>query len=140
MTFRPPGNVNKRSVSKIRSFDGIGGPQFQILKRTNERGGDISNSVANEVWDLSCGEFGTLRNREGCRKIDDTGKTASLTSIFFFNLGGKRRYGIIYDGALDVIDVPEWLSLPQDPFVLDPEPEGVTLTTIYPGADPAMPL
>jgi len=106
MSQKPPLNPNKARVSKIRTFDGIGGAVTQVLKRTNERGNDISNSIANEVQDFDLGEKGSLILRDGKRKIDETGKDYDITSIFDLNIGGLLQYGLVFNGNLDLIEIP----------------------------------
>jgi hypothetical protein len=88
-------------------FDGIGGPKLQVLYRTNERGWDISNSFANEVMDFDGGQVGTLMRRPGSRKIATSGKTASVTTIFQVRIGALVGYGVISNGTLDIIDLPQ---------------------------------
>ena len=107
MAHKPPRNPAKMRISKVRSFDGIGGPKLQVLYRTNERGHNISNSIANEVYDLNGGQVGTLMCRPGARKISTSGKTASVTTIFQVRIGALVGYGVISNGTLEIIDLPQ---------------------------------
>jgi len=133
MSFQSPTNPNKARVSRVRIFDGIGGPEVQVLKRTNERGNDISSTIANEVQDFDLGEKGSLILRPGMRKIDETGKAYDITSIFELNIGGLLQYGLVYDGAVELIEIPE-PELPDapQPFPFDLEPQKPPRPTDFP--------
>ena len=124
MSHKPPLNPNKGRVSRVRSFDGIGGAVTKVLKRTNARGNDISNTIANEVQDFDLGERGSLRLRNGKRKIDETGVAYDINSIIDLNIGGLLQYGLVYNGALELIDIPEpdldGGTPPANPLVLTP--------------------
>lgn len=133
--FRAPGNPVKKSISKVHFFEGIGGPEGDVLRRTNSRGWDISNTVANIVQDLNLVQQGAMRLRDGTRKIDSTGLTAHVTALFPFRLGQRRAFAFVTNGALSVVDMPRWLDEPQEPFDFTPAPPAVTLVTEYPLAD-----
>jgi len=135
--FRRPGQPIKLRPSKINDFKGIGGASDTVLKRTNERGWDVSNLFFNDIRDFDLPVAGTADVRWGNRKIDNTGKGATITAIFPVNLGGKRRYGIIYGGQLDVIDVPDYVGKMLDPLELTPPTVRATVTTEYPIHDPS---
>lgn len=140
MAFRPPGNVVRLRVSKFRQFDGIGGPRYQILSRKNDRGWDISNSIVNELYDLNCGQPGTMRLRDGCRKIDYAGKGSTFDGVFAIGVGRRKRYGIKYGEVVDIVDIPEWFDQPQIPFTFAPVGTPVAASNVYPASDPGMPL
>lgn len=103
-TFRPPGSPAKRKPAKVRVFDGIGGPPLQVLKRTNYRGWDISNSICNDVRDLDLSERGTAKLRPGMQKMATTGQTASIVNVFQSAVGGRRSYGVISGGTLTMTE------------------------------------
>lgn len=138
--FRSPGNPNKHRQSKVRVFEGIGGMLLRVLKRFNARGWDISNTVSNEIIDFDLGEQGSMDVRNGARKINDTGRTASIDTLFMMNLGGIKRYGLVSNGVLDVIDIPEWSLLGQHPFTFSPLPAAVAAASVYPISYPGDPL
>jgi len=140
MAFRGPGNVQGMKVSKFRDFNGLGGPIDRVLKRTNYKGWDISNGVANELMDLECREQGSIILRAGCRKISDTGIANSITNIFQVTLGGKRRFAYVAGGNLTIEDMPEWIMKRQPSFTLDPIDDKEAVSTIYPAASPEMPI
>lgn len=116
MAFQRP--VRER-VSRLRLFKGVAGDPSQVLLRKTQEG-DSSLSIANEVYDLSITEKGTLQLRDGCRKINSY--NASIASLFFVYLGGVGQYGILSGGSIDLLDQPalleleEWkeLELPSD--------------------------
>jgi len=135
--FRTPGNARKLPPSKVNSFSGIDGEANLVIKRTNAKGWDISNLFMNDIRDFDLTISGTAILREGSRKVDNTGKSATITSIFATNLGGKRGYGIIYGGHLDVTIVPDYVGLDGDPIILVPATARSTVATENPIADPS---
>jgi len=118
--FKRPGSPVKRSPYRLRNFDGIGGPRVQILKRTNQRGWDISASFCNDVEDFNITERGTLRIHDGMTKISTTGFNSSVTGIFQITIGGLFGYGVVYDGTVAFLPLGEPLELEpwnfKDPF------------------------
>jgi len=133
--FKPPELPQKVSHSKVRQFDGISAGVDQVIRRTNERGWDISNSVANEVWDFRLGELGTMRLRPGSRKVNDTGRSASIDGIFFITMNALLAYGVIYNGSLDVITIPKEIGFNQPAFDFSPTPAETTITNAYPNSE-----
>jgi len=132
MARKSPSNPNKITPSRLRVCDGIGGKQLRVLKRIDARGHNISNTVVNDLIDFDLTERGSLIKRDGSRKMNDTGKSYSMDSLFPVNLGREMRYGIILNGALNVIDIPMWTVPAQSPFDFEP-PEAVTpVATKYP--------
>lgn len=138
MSQKPPLNPNKGRVDRIRSFDGIGGPEKQVLKRTNARGNDISNTIANVVQDMELGERGSMWLRAGMRKIDETGKNYDISSIFDLHIGGTLQYGLVYNGSIDLVTIPDTpVPPPPDPYLppgppLEFTPEEPTKPADYP--------
>jgi len=118
VSFKPPEGPQKVSVAKIRLFDGVWEQDEKVLRRTNYKGWDVSNTIANEVEDVTCGERGSLILRPGMRKIDDTGKTETIEAIFY--AGMTEHYGIIYGGILDMIEVPRKVYPRKDKITLTP--------------------
>jgi len=103
--YARPKNPQSIPSTKIRVFDGIGGPRTQILKRFDKfRGWDISNTVANNVSDLHLGEKGSLFLRPGMRRLGSEDYTIGW--IGQMTIGGLLRYGVIYGGGLTMIDLP----------------------------------
>lgn len=135
--FRPPGNPVKLRSSKVSDFAGIGGRRRVVIKKTNERGWDISNVFCNESWDLNLSTAGLARLRDGKRKIDNTGEAATIDALFLINVGGKLRYGFKHDGVIDVIDIPDYTLRMLDVVVLDPEPTRTAIANEYPILDPS---
>ena len=106
MSYKTPGNPNKLHQSRFREFAGIGGPALQILKRTNSRGWDLSNTVQNDVRDADLQEDGTLYSRPGFRKFDSDGYSSTVRTIIHIGLSGWHSYGVIHNGILDAISIP----------------------------------
>jgi len=104
-----------------------------MIKRTNARGNDISNSVSNETYDLNMGQRGSMILRAGCRKINETGETSDIISMFAVNIGGLQRYAVKIGTSLSLIDISEY------PINLDPADPATTLTTNYPATFPGDP-
>ena len=140
MAFKPPGNTVRLRVARFREFGGIGGPALQILQRRNDRGWDISNSVANEVYDLILSQPGTMQLREGCRKITNVGTAEDMNSLFFINIGRMKRYGVHHGGSVDVSEIPEWYEYAQEVLNFAPAQAVGAATNVYPSSDPGMPL
>lgn len=106
MPYGRPHNPWSVPSTKVRQFDGIGGPAVQVLKRYDDRGGDISSSISNAVEDVSLGEKGSMMLRPGMRRAGtETGY--SVNWVGEINVGGIPRYGVIYNGGLAL--------LPRDP-------------------------
>lgn len=120
MSFRPPGNPVKRQPARIRIFDGVSGPEDKVLRRTNDKGWELSATVANVVEDFHLGRKGTMRLRSGCRKINDTGKSTSIEAIFGISIVGVIAYAIIYNGTLEIIEMPQVLDERKSPIDLSP--------------------
>lgn len=135
--FRPPGNPVKIRPRKTADFAGIGGERGRVLHKKNERGWDVSNTFFNEIYDLDLGVVGLAQLRPGKRKINDTGKTATIGAVVLLNLGGKKRYGFVYDGVLDVTDIPDYTVKMLDAVTLDPEPTRSAVASEYPLLDPS---
>ncbi|MHC4616253.1 MAG: hypothetical protein ACYTEQ_00730, partial [Planctomycetota bacterium] len=119
MPHIPPKNPNQTRNTKARIFDGVGGPLTQILKRTDDRGRDISITIANEVFDLNLGEQGSMILRPGMTKKSTTGETETINGIFQYTIGGKLQYGIVSGTGVDLISLPQFnapdpLELPQE--------------------------
>jgi len=94
MSFKRSANPQTVPNAKVRQFDGIGGPQTQVLRRSNDKGWDISNTVANDVKDLHLSERGSAFLRPGMRRLGSEDYTIGW--IGQMNIGGLLRYGIIY--------------------------------------------
>jgi len=140
MSRKAPSNPNKITPSKLRVSEGIGGPLLRVLKRTDDRGRDISNTVVNDLVDFNLHEVGSLIVRNGARKMKDTGETSSIETMFQLNLGRQSQYGYIFNGSLTLVDIPEWFSPGQVPFDFTP-PEAVSdAATVYPASYPGDPL
>lgn len=120
MANKGPGNSQVLTPAKFRRFDGIGGPQTQLLKRVNERGNDISNTLANDIQDFELTERGTLRIRAGSRKVLTSGYDDTVYKIIDIGIGYIPRYGVHHGTQLDVIDRPQWDLYPADPLFLTP--------------------
>jgi hypothetical protein len=121
----------------MRVFDGVAGPDDKVLRRTNDKGWDLSNTIANQVEDFMLGRKGVMRRRIGSRKILDTGRTNTITAILPIRCGGALAYGVISGGALDVITMPR--SLKSRTSVVDMSPvqdfgtyKGAVIT-VFPG-------
>jgi len=139
MAHSAPGNPVKRGPAKFRRFDGIGGPRVQILERQNQRGADISNTISNEVVDFTLTEAGTLKLRDGARKVSNSGFSGSVRAIFGINLGGVRRYGVIESGALQIATIPTMQGNLRSPLDFTPVASIPAVATVYPAATPEMP-
>lgn len=120
MSYRRPHNPQVVSNSKIRSFDGIGGPRTQTLKRFNAKGWDISNGVANDVSDLHLAEIGSILLRPGMRRLGS--EDYSINWIGQMNIGGLLRYGIISNNGLTMVDLPQKKGYELIPWPDDPVP------------------
>ena len=121
MSFKSPMSPNQTKSYKFRVFDGIGGPQTQILKRFDPRRGyDISNTVFNDLIDLNLGKYGEMALRDGKRKILDEGQSDTVESLFMVNIAGRKRYAIKHGESLDVIDIPIRNSFNQAPLNFSP--------------------
>ena len=94
--------------SSVRQFEGIGGPQTQVLRRKNDRGWDISNTVANDVRDVHLGERGSMLLRAGMRRLDSA--NYSIGWLGQIRIGGLLRYGMIYNNSLEIVDIPRRLG------------------------------
>ena len=140
MSRRAPSNPNKITPSRVRVCDGIGGPRRRVLKRVDDRGRDISNTVVNELYDLNLTERGSMLLRNGCRKIKDTGEASDIDAIFSVNLGRDTRYGYIFNGSLTVVDIPQWLEAQQSPFDFTPAEEFDAVATLYTPSYPGDPV
>jgi len=116
--YRPPGNPVKLRPRKTSDFLGIGGERGRVLRKTNDRGWDLSSFLFNEIYDLDLGVAGVAQLRPGKRKIDDAGKTATIAAVILVNLGGQKRYGFVYGGVLDVVEIPDYTTVVLDPVVL----------------------
>ena len=103
MSFKAPPNSALISRAKIRVFDGIFGSLTKVLRRTNDRGNDISNTASNDIVDFDLNEDGTIKRRGGKRKISTTGYSSSVNSIFMVNLDGFVNYGVLSGGDVDLI-------------------------------------
>ena len=140
MASRRPGNAQVLKRSKFRRFDGIGGPETQMLKRRNERGNDISNTLANNIQDFELTERGSMRLRAGCRKITTSGYSDSIHKLIDIQIGYVPRFGVHHGTQLDVIDRPQWDLFPADPVFLTPEDPQATSSDervlVFPG-DPS---
>lgn len=108
-----------------------------MLRKTNDRGWDLSSFLFNEIYDLDLGVAGVAQLRPGKRKIDDAGKTATIAAVILVNLGGQKRYGFVYGGVLDVVEIPDYTTVVLDPVVLDPEPTRDAVASEYPLVDPS---
>lgn len=135
MAFKRARSPNAVAPEDVRVFDGVGGPKKIVLIRKNFRGTDISSTIANKVYDVDLGEHGTAKLRDGKRKIDQTGKSKTLDSIFEINLSDSRRYAIVYGGIMDIIDVPRASNVPQNPFTLTPVDALDAVANLYPNAN-----
>lgn len=135
MTFRKPKNSAKVTPKKIRVFDGIGGPKTQILERVNNRSQDISDTIANEIFDLELTQRGSMRLRYGSRKTVDAGNSDDVVSLFSADLGGRRHVGEIINGNLNVVTLED-----DSVFPFSPAEEAVAVTNLYPAAEPWMPV
>jgi hypothetical protein len=135
MAFKRARSPNAVGPEDVRVFDGVGGPEKIVLIRKNFRGSDISSTIANKVYDVDLGEQGTAKLRDGKRKIDRTGKSKSIDSIFAINLSDSRRYAIVFDGTLDIIDIPRASDVPQNPFTLTPADALSAVANLYPNAN-----
>ena len=104
----PRTNPQRLPTTKVRMFDGIGGPRTQILKRFNGKGWDISNTVCNDIQDLHLAERGSAFLRPGMRRLGSEDYTIGW--IGQMNLGGLLRYGVIYNNSLTMVDMPDRLD------------------------------
>ena len=117
MSFKRSANPQTVPNAKVRQFDGIGGPQTQVLRRSNDKGWDISNTVANDVKDLHLSERGSAFLRPGMRRLGSEDYTIGW--IGQMNIGGLLRYGIIYNNSLEMIDMPSRLGYELIPWPKD---------------------
>ena len=115
--YARPKNPQSIPSTKVRVFDGIGGPVTQILKRFNSRGWDISSTVANEVSDLHLAEKGSLLLRPGMRRLGSEDHTIGWLGQI--NIGGLLKYGVIYNNSLSVVDLPSRLGYDLIPWPED---------------------
>lgn len=136
MSHIPPGNINKRRPSKVQFFDGMWGDRNEVLFRSNARGWDISNTVANEVYDFDLSKSGVAALREGKRKIVNTGKSGSIDGLFFVNIAGALLYGRISGGILDLITIPQLIARGNAPIDLTPTASITAVADIVPLSDP----
>lgn len=120
MTYSPPGNPVKQRASRVRNFDGVNGPEYKVLRRTNERGWDLSNHVANICEDFNLGRKGTMLSREGTRKVNDTGKSTTIEGILSMALVGNAAYALIYNSTMEVITMPRLTGPRLSPIELTP--------------------
>ena len=123
--------------AKFREFDGIGGPQRQLLRRFNDRGWDISNSVANETVDLSLFQHGSMILRNGMRKISTSGESSTISEIFPVSVGNVLAYGVVVAGALTVITLPTD-NVRLNPLELSPGNTPAAVATVYPATNPSI--
>ena len=137
MAFRRPSNPAVMTVDKFRVFDGIGGPVRQVLIRLDDKGGDISNSVANQVVDLSLLQAGSMIKRSGYRKIEDTGESATITNLMAISVGKVEAYGVVVDGALKIITLPS-ANPSLNPVEMVPANQADTASSVYPATDPSI--
>ena len=140
MSRMAPSNPNKITPSKVRVCDGIGGPLVRVLKRVDNRGRDVSNTVVNDLQDFDLTVPGSLLARSGCRKMNNTGESATIESIFPINLGRETRYGIMFNGTLSIIDIPQWGVPAQASFDFTPPTAVVAVSSIYPASYPGDPV
>lgn len=117
--YARPRNPQTVPSTKIRVFDGIGGPPTQILKRFNFKGWDLSNTVANDVTDLHLSEKGSALLRPGMRRLGSEDYTIGW--IGQITIGGLLRYGTIYNNSLTMIDMPmqmgyDLIEWPEDEY------------------------
>jgi len=120
VAYRRPQNPVRVRPSKFRDFDGIAGPEYQVLKRFNERGWDISNTVSNGVTDLNLNQIGSMFKRDGCRKLDASGMSATVTNIFPMSIGNVPGFGIVVNGALEFVNLPT-RNVAESPFDFSPQ-------------------
>lgn len=137
MAYRKPLNPAKMSQSKFRQFDGIGGPEKQLLKRFNQSGHNISNTVANDTSDLNLLENGSMILRDGSRKINGTGESDTVTNLMEVTVGNVLAYGVVVAGALKVITLPTE-NVRLNPFEMEPANQAPALATVYPSTDPSI--
>ena len=147
-SYARPKNPQTVPNTKIRDFEGIGGPRTQILKRYNYKGWDLSNTVSNDVTDLHLSEKGSALLRPGMRRLGSEDYTIGW--IGQINIGGLLKYGIIYNNSLTMVDMSTRLGYdlipwpdPVDPTPSDwpdgwPEPDDAK-DEILP-EDPSLPL
>ena len=137
MSFTPSGNPVVRRPARLRTFEGVNGPEDKVLRKTNEKGWDLSLNVANILEDFNLGRRGVMRLRHGCRKIDDTGKTSTISGVVSVAVSTPPAYAIIYGGTLDLVSLPAKVSARVDPIDLDPSTTFAALTseriTTWPG-------
>ena len=136
--FRPPGNASRMRVSKLRWFDGLGGPVTQVLHRLNQRGWDISNTVVNEVFDLDLGKRGEMKLRAGRIKINSTGKSNSIDGLIFITAAGELAYGVISGGTLSTTPIPRTIGRGQPPITLAPTTSVPAVSSLYLNSDPSV--
>jgi len=137
MSFRRPSNPALMSIAKFRYFDGIGGPLKQLLRRFNERGQDISNSIANEVTDFDLLQVGSMIKRNGSRKTNTTGEAATVTNVIPVSVGSVLAYGVVVAGALKIITMPT-VNVRLNPLELSPANATPALATHYTSTDPSI--
>lgn len=89
--FKAPESPQKVRTSKIRFFDGISRDTDEVIRRFNDRGWDISNTIANLLQDFDINEYGSIKIRSGSRKIFNTGQSADIDGLLFFSLNGGGR-------------------------------------------------
>ena len=113
------GSMNPQKVpnAKVRQFDGIGGPRTQVLRRFNQQGWDISNTVCNDIADLHLGERGSALLRPGQRRLGSEDYTIGWVGQI--NIGGILRYGLIYNNNLTMVDMPTRLGYDLIPWPED---------------------
>jgi len=124
MPQRPPIKPAKSKRTKVMQFDGIGGPRNQVLRRFNDRGWDISSTIANDVFDLDMVEIGSMLRRPGMRRLNQY--NADVDFIFQIGIGGRNGYLLGYDGTVDVLDVQATDFEPLTPSVPDDFPAAWT--------------
>lgn len=116
MAYEPPFNPQVISPGRFRRFSGVSGEPTKVIKVADSNGRDLSDSFANDQFDLNADKKGELKLREGCIKIGD-GIEASIGSIFQIFLGGNLQYGFV-DIDLNIYPIP---YIPRPKIPLPPE-------------------
>jgi hypothetical protein len=131
MAYKPPFNPQVISPGRFRRFSGVSGEPTKVIKVSDSNGRDLSDSFANDQFDLNSDKKGELKLREGFIKIGD-GVESSIGSIFQIFLGGNLQYGFV-DVELDIYDIP---PIPYPNVPLPPEDFDEELPDDFPPSFP----
>jgi len=120
MSFARPSSSAKITPTKVRRFSGVSYKSATVLRKSDERGYDVSDSFANDMADLDCYQKGCMTVRDGKRKhMGPFGET--IDGLFSFRMSGTVYVALLNSGALslDAVtrgSVPTGGLPPSDPW------------------------